>query len=186
MSEHMLMTAMNVATMVLLGVRGRGRGLSTRKPTHITGRIAQLRAPAPRRTSTVRNRLQIARTSHCAPALASVPLRPSCGHLYQGAGMKRILIVALAIIACSLAYVPSASATIHPIVESFDCANAQAFAQHPLGDPADPIGQTPGVGSHSDQSSLRALTVITDDNTDLSSPALFGHKLDGQCGHSGP
>ena len=27
------------------------------------------------------------------------------------------------------------------IVESFDCANAQSFAHHPLGDPADPSGQ---------------------------------------------
>ena len=86
----------------------------------------------------------------------------------------------------ALAGAPAASATIHPIVESFDCANARAFDVHPLGDVADPPGQTPGYGSHSDQSSLRAIDVITDGFTDLSSPAIFGHKLDGQCGHSGP
>ena len=79
----------------------------------------------------------------------------------------------------------SASATIHPIVESFDCANAEAFAHHPLGDPADPIGQTPGVGSHSEQSTLRALIAVTDGFTDVTSPALFGHKLDGTCGKVG-
>jgi hypothetical protein len=84
-----------------------------------------------------------------------------------------------------LGFAPAAFGTIHPIVESFDCANEQAFAHHPLGDPADPIGQTPEVGNHSDQSSLRALTVITDEFTDFSSPALFGHKLDGKCGKVG-
>jgi hypothetical protein len=84
-----------------------------------------------------------------------------------------------------LSFAPAAFGTIHPIVESFDCANEQAFAHHPLGDPADPIGQTPEVGNHSDQSSLRALTVITDEFTDFSSPALFGHKLDGKCGKVG-
>jgi hypothetical protein len=83
-----------------------------------------------------------------------------------------------------LGFAPAAFGTIHPIVESFDCANEQAFAHHPLGDPAEPIGQTPGVGNHSDQSSLRALDVITDGFNDLSSPALFGHKLDGECGQS--
>jgi hypothetical protein len=84
-----------------------------------------------------------------------------------------------------LGFATAAFGTIHPIVESFDCANEQAFAHHPLGDPADPIGQTPEVGNHSDQSSLRALTVITDEFTDFSSPALFGHKLDGKCGKVG-
>ncbi|WP_146240101.1 hypothetical protein [Prauserella flavalba] len=68
-----------------------------------------------------------------------------------------------------------ASATIHPIVESFDCANENAFEHHPLGDVADPIGQTPGFGSHSDQSSLRALQ--------SANPNAFSeHKLNGECG----
>jgi len=76
----------------------------------------------------------------------------------------------------------TALGTIHPIVESFDCANEQAFAHHPLGDPADPPGATPGATPGNGQNVLRALLVITDDFTDFSSPALFGHKLDGQCG----
>jgi hypothetical protein len=80
----------------------------------------------------------------------------------------------------------TAFATIHPIVESFDCANEQAFAHHPLGDPADPLGQTPGATPGNGQNELRALDVITDGFTDFSSPALFGHKLDEQCGHAGP
>ena len=76
-------------------------------------------------------------------------------------------------------------ATIHPIVESFDCANEQAFENHPLGDPADPPGATPGATPGEGVNALRALLVITDGFTDLTSPALFGHKLDGECG-AGP
>jgi hypothetical protein len=68
-----------------------------------------------------------------------------------------------------------AGATIHPIVESFDCANAQAFAHHPLGDPADPIGQTPGATPGDGNNELRALAVAN--------PAAAGeHKLNGECG----
>lgn len=100
--------------------------------------------------------------------------------------MRKTLAVGLLVIAGAVGSASGASATIHPIVESVDCANEQAFAHHPLGDPADPIGQTPGVGQHSEQSSLRALSVVTDDFTDFSSPALFGHKLDGQCGRATP
>jgi hypothetical protein len=74
-----------------------------------------------------------------------------------------------------------AGATIHPIVESFDCANAQAFAHHPLGDPADPMGQTPGATPGDGNNELRALTVVGED-----SPAAFGHKLDGECGGGRP
>lgn len=66
----------------------------------------------------------------------------------------------------------SASATIHPIVESADCANPTADAVHPLGDVADPPGQTPGFGSHSDTSTLSAVLHADD--------AAFG-KFDGQC-----
>jgi hypothetical protein len=83
-------------------------------------------------------------------------------------------------------WAPGASATIHPIVESYDCANQTAFDNHPLEDVADPPGQTPDYGEHSDQSSLAALNAVTDGFSDFSSPALFGHKLDGECGHSGP
>lgn len=70
------------------------------------------------------------------------------------------------------------SATIHPIVESFDCANEQAFAHHPYGDPAEVPGQNPAVGNHSDQSSLRALDRANE-------KAFSGHKLNGECGHAG-
>ena len=80
----------------------------------------------------------------------------------------------------------TALGTIHPIVESYDCASEEAFAHHPLGDPADPLGQTPGATQGNGQNALRALDVITDGFNDFSSPSLFGHKLDGQCGHAGP
>ena len=90
--------------------------------------------------------------------------------------MKRALAAILLAIAGTWAFAPSASATIHPIVESADCANAVADAVHPLGDVADPPGQTPGYGSHSDSSTLRAVQEAID------TPAAFGHKLDNQCG----
>ena len=77
-------------------------------------------------------------------------------------------------------------ATIHPLVESFDCANEQAFEHHPLEDPADPPGATPGATPGDGVNALRALFVISDGFTDPTSPALFGHKLDGECGSSGP
>lgn len=97
--------------------------------------------------------------------------------------LLRPALLAAALLALSAS---TALATIHPIVESFDCANEQAFAHHPLGDPADPMGQTPGATPGNGVNALRALDVITDGFTDLSSPSLFGHKLDGQCGHAGP
>jgi hypothetical protein len=100
--------------------------------------------------------------------------------------MKRALAVTFLAAVATMAWAPGASATIHPIVESFDCANENAFANHPLGDVADPPGQTPGFGNHSEQSSLAAIGAVTKDETDFSSPALLGHKLDGECGHAGP
>lgn len=92
--------------------------------------------------------------------------------------LRRAIIIA--VIATFAVLLPAAAsfATIHPIVESFDCANEQAFANHPLGDPADPIGQTPGVGSHSDQSTFRALQQAND-------RAFSEHKLNGSCGAGG-
>ena len=94
--------------------------------------------------------------------------------------MKRIvLLVTVALVmAAMMALAGPASATIHPIVESFDCANQQAFEHHPLGDPAEVPGQTPGHGSHSDQSSLRALQEADDS-------AFSEHKLNGECGKVG-
>ena len=94
--------------------------------------------------------------------------------------MKKALMMIAATAAATVMSAPSASATIHPIVESPDCASDTANAQHQLGDVADPPGQTPDYGSHSDQSTLRAVQEAID------TPAAFGHKLDGECGHSGP
>jgi hypothetical protein len=92
--------------------------------------------------------------------------------------MKRALIISAVAAAATVLTAPGASATIHPIVESADCASATADAAHPLGDVAEPPGQTPGEGSHSDTSTLRALQGAADQ-------AFFGHKLDGQCGKVG-
>ncbi|HEY0889945.1 MAG TPA: hypothetical protein VGE38_10070 [Nocardioides sp.] len=94
--------------------------------------------------------------------------------------MKRALAVSAVAAAATVMFAPSASATIHPIVESADCASPTADAAHPLGDVADPPGQTPGYGSHSDTSTLRAVEEAID------TPAAFGHKLDGECGHAAP
>jgi hypothetical protein len=94
--------------------------------------------------------------------------------------MKRItlLLTVALVMALMLVVAGPASATIHPIVESFDCANDQAFEHHPYGDPAEVPGQNPAVGNHSEQSSFRAL-----EEADQS--AFSDHKLDGQCGQVG-
>jgi hypothetical protein len=91
--------------------------------------------------------------------------------------MKRIiLLVTVALVmALMMAVAGPASATIHPIVESFDCADTQAFNNHPLNDPAEVPGQTPGYGSHSDTSSLRALQ-------EADASAFSDFKLNGTCG----
>jgi hypothetical protein len=90
--------------------------------------------------------------------------------------MRRTALVFVLSLAVGLfALVPTAGATIHPIVESFDCANAQAFAHHPLGDVADPRGQTPGATPGEGQNELRALSVANDS-------AFSEHKLNGECG----
>lgn len=91
---------------------------------------------------------------------------------------KRIVLLVTMALVTAMVMAGAASATIHPIVESFDCANDQAFEHHPLGDVADPPGQTPGYGSHSDQSTLRGFT-------ESDEQAQFGHKLDGECGQVG-
>ena len=93
--------------------------------------------------------------------------------------MRFILMVTLALVmALMLALAGPASATIHPIVESADCVGTNVPEGHPTGDVADPPGQTPGFGSHSDQSDLRAFSEADDS-------ASFGHKLDGECGKVG-
>jgi hypothetical protein len=97
--------------------------------------------------------------------------------------MRRIaLVFAVALSAALSTLAPTAGATIHPIVESFDCANEQAFAHHPLGDPADPRGQTPGdlnpAGQETGSKSFTALNSAADS-------AFSEHKLNGECGAVG-
>jgi hypothetical protein len=97
--------------------------------------------------------------------------------------MRRVaMFFVLALSVALLALAPLAGATIHPIVESFDCANAQAFAHHPLGDVADPRGQTPGdvnpAGQETGSQSLVALGVADDS-------AFSEFKLNGECGNVG-
>ena len=101
------------------------------------------------------------------------------GTTMSKAAMKTLAVGVIAF-GGALGFAPTANATIHPIVESFDCATENAFAHHPLGDPADPPGQTPEYGSHSETSTLRAVQMAID------TPAAFGHKLDGSCGPAGP
>ena len=92
--------------------------------------------------------------------------------------MRRIaLTLMVAVLMLALMAAP-ALATIHPIVESADCVGTDVPEGHPTGDVADPPGQTPGFGSHSDQSDLRAFSEADDS-------ASFGHKLDGKCGKVG-
>jgi hypothetical protein len=97
--------------------------------------------------------------------------------------MRRTAVVfVLALFVALFAFAPIAAATIHPIVESFDCANAQAFANHPLGDPADPPGATPGdVNPGGQETGSTAFTALDHANGN----AFFGHKLDGECGKVG-
>lgn len=97
--------------------------------------------------------------------------------------MRRRFVLAIGLLTTLLALSASpALGTIHPLVESFDCANEQAFANHPLGDVADPPGQTPGATPGEGSNELAALLAVTSGFSDFSSPALFGHKLDGSCG----
>ena len=84
--------------------------------------------------------------------------------------MKRVCVLVVALALALLVLAPAASATIHPIVESFDCANAQAFAHTPSGDPAEVPGQ------------------ITSDFAALSNAnqnAFSSFKLNGTCGAGG-
>jgi len=91
---------------------------------------------------------------------------------------KRFAITGACVLAV-LVLAPVASPTIHPIVESFECANEQAFENHPLGDPADPPGQTPGATPGNGANELRAIQETAGRNPN------FGHGVDGQCGKVG-
>ncbi|MEJ1194059.1 hypothetical protein [Pseudarthrobacter sp. CCNWLW207] len=98
---------------------------------------------------------------------------------------RKSLAISIIVFAGTLGFAPAASATIHPIVESFDCASATAFANHPLGDVAEPPGVTPGHGNHSTNSDLASLAATTEDFTDFTSPAWSDFKLNGVCGQVG-
>ena len=89
--------------------------------------------------------------------------------------MRRVAALFLGATTTFVLTAPPAAATIHPIVESSDCANEQAFAHHPLGDVADPVGQTPGATPGGSANELAALSHADDS-------AFFGHKLNGECG----
>lgn len=95
---------------------------------------------------------------------------------------RSVLVVLLAVLLMAV-LVPTASATIHPLVEAADCS--QGDPQNAVGEVADPPGQTPGATPGQGNNALRAIRVLTDDFTDFSSPALLGHKLDGTCGRVG-
>lgn len=97
---------------------------------------------------------------------------------------KSLAIVGIAF-AGTLGLAPAASATIHPIVESYDCASQTAFDNHPLGDVAEVPGVTPGYGSHSTNSDLASLSATTDGFTDFTSPAWSDFKINGVCGQVG-
>lgn len=84
--------------------------------------------------------------------------------------MRKSGLVAVLVAVLVLGLAPAALATIHPIVSSFCNADDQAFANHPLGDPADPPGQTPGATPGEGNNVLRALKALTDDFTDFDSP----------------
>jgi hypothetical protein len=93
--------------------------------------------------------------------------------------VRRRVAIAGASALAALVLAPLASPTIHPIVESFECANDQAFANHPLGDPADPPGQTPDATPGNGQNEERAIQETAARNPN------FGHGVDGQCGKVG-
>jgi hypothetical protein len=90
--------------------------------------------------------------------------------------LRRLLLLLTVAAMMALTAVP-AFATIHPIVESADCANVVADEKHPLGDVADPPGQTPGDVNPADkETGSGSFTALSNANAEASS------KFDGQCG----
>ena len=74
---------------------------------------------------------------------------------------------ALAFATALMVFASTAGATIHPLVESFDCANDAAFANTPNNDPAEVPGQiTSGFAAVSN----------------ASDSAFSSFKLNGACG----
>jgi hypothetical protein len=88
--------------------------------------------------------------------------------------MRRVFLVVVVMLATMLTPASVALATIHPIVESIDCASASAFAHHPSGDVANPPGQTPGAAPGNGD--FKALS--------NASPSAFSDfKNNGTCGN---
>jgi hypothetical protein len=82
--------------------------------------------------------------------------------------MRRLsMFLALAFAMTMMVFASTAGATIHPIVESFDCANEAAFANTPNNDPAEVPGQI--------TSDFAALNNASDS-------AYSSFKLNGACG----
>jgi hypothetical protein len=82
--------------------------------------------------------------------------------------MRRLgILLALTIALAFSIFASTAGATIHPLVESFDCANAAAFANTPNNDPAEVPGQI--------TSGFAALSNASD-------AAYQSFKLNGACG----
>lgn len=96
--------------------------------------------------------------------------------------MQKITTLVLLVAAMLVALAASASATIHPLVESGDCA--QGVPQNSTGDIMDPPGQT-WANPANGRNDHAAIMAVTRGFTDLSSPALFGHKFNSQCGKVG-
>ena len=90
-----------------------------------------------------------------------------------------LLVAVVAMMAAMMAIVGTASATLHPVVESYDCVGENVPEAHPTGDVASLPGQTfaQGPAGQNDHRALKA--------TIPSSPAWLGHKLDGTCGKVG-
>jgi hypothetical protein len=91
--------------------------------------------------------------------------------------MRRIAVFTVVSVLAVLVLAPTVVGTIHPIVESFDCASETAFAHHPLGDVADPRGQTPGATPGQGQNELAALS-------NANGNAFSDFKLNGTCGNA--
>ena len=84
--------------------------------------------------------------------------------------MRKLVVLAAILALALLTFAPVGGASIHPIVESFDCANAAAFANTPNNDPAEVPGQF--------VSDFAALSHANES-------AYSSFKLNGTCGAGG-
>jgi hypothetical protein len=101
--------------------------------------------------------------------------------------MKRIifLLAMTLVMAVMMVLGGSASASIYPLVESFDCASEQPFEHHPLGDPAQVPGQTRGYGATLIRArcarSKRRTNQRSQRTSSTASAARSGTNLDNMC-----